>query len=121
MAITTAISDLFKSFYELISSIFGAAYAIVNSVVGAVVCFVTGIFKLAGDVLGGAIDIAGGVGKFIAGKPPTRTRHRLCREGMSNGGIVGNIVLISVGALLAFAFVRYTAQGQRIAAQKKTN
>ncbi|GJN71882.1 hypothetical protein VFPFJ_02607 [Purpureocillium lilacinum] len=99
MAITTAISDLFKSFYELISSIFGAAYAIVNSVVGAVVGFVTGIFKLAGDVLGGAIDIAGGVGKFIA----------------------GNIVLISVGALLAFAFVRYTAQGQRIAAQKKTN
>ena len=55
MAITTAISDLFKSFYELISSIFGAAYAIVNSVVGAVVGFVTGIFKLAGDVLGGDI------------------------------------------------------------------
>ncbi|KAJ6439738.1 AP-2 adaptor complex subunit alpha [Purpureocillium lavendulum] len=99
MAITTAIADLFNSFYELLASIFGAAYAIVHSVVTAVVGFITGIFRLAGDVLGGAIDIAGGVGKFVA----------------------GNIVLISVGALLAFAFVRYTAQGQRIAAQKKTN
>ncbi|UNI22766.1 hypothetical protein JDV02_008626 [Purpureocillium takamizusanense] len=99
MAITTAVSDLFNSFYELLSSVFGAAYAIVNSVVGAVVGFVTGIFKLVGDVLGGAVDIAGGVGKFLA----------------------GNIVLISVGALLAFAFVRYTAQGQRAVTQKKTN
>lgn len=67
MAITSAISDLFKSFYELLASVFGTAYAIVHSVFAAVFGFITGIFKLAGDVLGGFVDITTGVGKFIVG------------------------------------------------------
>lgn len=67
MAITTAVSDLFGSFYELISSVLGAAYAIVSSLVNAVVGFVAGIFSLAGDIASGAADIAGGVGKFALG------------------------------------------------------
>jgi hypothetical protein len=32
--------------------------------------------------------------------------------------VVGNAALLAVGAIAAFAYVRYTAQGQRIANKK---
>lgn len=67
MAITSAISDLFKSFYELLASVFGTAYSIVYSAFAAVFSFINGIFTLAGDILGGFIDITTGVGKFVVG------------------------------------------------------
>jgi hypothetical protein len=68
MAVTSAISDLFASFYELFASILGAAYSIVHTVIMAVVNFVTGILTLVGDVLSGFVEMAGGVGKFLASK-----------------------------------------------------
>lgn len=67
MAITTAISDLFKSFYELIASVLSAAYAVVHSTVDAVLGFITGLVTLLGDITGGVIDVTSGVGKFILG------------------------------------------------------
>jgi phage-related protein len=67
MAITTAISDLFKSFYELIASVLSAAYAVVHSTVDAVLSFITGLVTLLGDITGGVIDVTSGVGKFILG------------------------------------------------------
>lgn len=68
MAITTAITDLFASFYELLASVLGTMYTLVHTVVMACVNFVTGIFALVGDVLSGFVEMAGGVGKFLASK-----------------------------------------------------
>ncbi|KAL2208021.1 hypothetical protein CC79DRAFT_1333842 [Sarocladium strictum] len=68
MAITTAISDLFASFYELFASIIGTMYSMVHALFSAVVNFVTGIFTLIADVLGGFVEMAGGIGKFLASK-----------------------------------------------------
>ncbi|KAI9900483.1 hypothetical protein N3K66_004745 [Trichothecium roseum] len=99
MAITTAISDLFNSLYELLSSVLGTAYAIVHSIFTAAFNFVNGILSLAGDIIGGFINVTEGVAKFIA----------------------GNIILLAIGALGAFAYVRFTASGQRLASAKKTN
>ncbi|KAK0383836.1 hypothetical protein NLU13_9747 [Sarocladium strictum] len=100
MAITTAISDLFASIYELFASILGTMYSLVHAVIMAFVNFVTGIFTLAGDILGGVAEMAGGVGKFLA----------------------SNIAILAIGVIGAVLFVRYTAQGQRVAqGAKKTN
>jgi phage-related protein len=99
MAITSAISDLFKSIAELFESVFSTAYSIVHSILLACFNFVSGIFALAGDILGGFIDITTGFGKFV----------------------LGNIVVVTIGALGAFAYVRYTAHGRQLAEGKKTN
>lgn len=68
MSIAAAISDLFHSFYELIASFFGTAYALVHSLLTAIFGFISGLFTLAGDILGGFVDITTGVGKFVVGK-----------------------------------------------------
>lgn len=79
MAITSAISDLFSSIYELFASVFGAIYAVFASIVNAVFSFVNGIFTLAGDVLGGFIDVTTGLGKFIVGKNQIQDENKyLC-------------------------------------------
>lgn len=78
MAITTAISDLFRSLYELLSSVLGTAYAIVHSIFAAAFNFVNGILSLAGDIIGGFINVTEGVAKFIAGK--CDTTHILCKS-----------------------------------------
>ncbi|KAH6981801.1 hypothetical protein BGZ61DRAFT_529888 [Ilyonectria robusta] len=97
MAITTAISDFIKSIYELLASILSTAYTVVSSTVSAVLNFFAGLFTLLGNIVSGMVDVAGGVGKFVA----------------------GNIVLISIGALAAFAYVRFTVQGRQLAEGKK--
>ncbi|KAH7157424.1 hypothetical protein B0J13DRAFT_617521 [Dactylonectria estremocensis] len=98
MAITTAISDFVNSIYELFISIISTIYTVVNSALSAILGFITGIFTLLGDVTKGMVDVAGGVGKFVA----------------------GNAVLITIGALAAFAYVRFTVQGRQLAEGKKT-
>ncbi|KAI5464860.1 hypothetical protein BGZ63DRAFT_421852 [Mariannaea sp. PMI_226] len=98
MGFIDAIHDFFYSIYELIVALVATGYDIVQSLVSAIVGFVTGLFTLVGDVASGMVKAAGGVGKFIT----------------------GNIVLITIGALGAFAYVRFTAQGRRLAEGKKT-
>merc|ERR1712000_330927 len=61
--------------------------------------FVSGIFTLVADMLSGVVDIAGGIGKFV----------------------FGNIVVIVLVGAGVFAYMRYTAQGQRLATGNKTN
>lgn len=67
MAITTAISDFIKSIYELLASILSTAYAVVSSTVSAILNFFAGLFDLLGNIVSGMVDVAGGVGKFVAG------------------------------------------------------
>ncbi|KAF5024187.1 hypothetical protein F66182_3701 [Fusarium sp. NRRL 66182] len=96
MAITSAINDLFSSIYELLASIFNTVYSVIHSILSAILGFVQGLFNLIGDVLSGLVDVTGGVGKFVA----------------------SNAAILAVGALGAFAYVRYTAQGKSIANKK---
>ncbi|SPJ85129.1 uncharacterized protein FTOL_10980 [Fusarium torulosum] len=96
MAITSAVSDLFASIYELFASVFNTIYTIIHSVFSAVLGFIQGFFNLISDVLSGLVDVTGGVGKFVA----------------------SNAAILAVGALAAFAYVRYTAQGKAVANKK---
>ncbi|KAF4943433.1 hypothetical protein FGADI_13422 [Fusarium gaditjirri] len=96
MAITTAISDLFSSIYELLASVFNTFYSVIHSILSAILGFVQGFFNLIGDVVSGLVEVTGGVGKFVA----------------------SNAAILAIGALGAFAYVRYTAQGRAVANKK---
>ncbi|KAI9151596.1 hypothetical protein HJFPF1_08803 [Paramyrothecium foliicola] len=94
MAITTAIGDLFSSFYEIIASIFGAAYNVVHAVISVIVGFFSGIFNLIAGVIKETLHATGSTGKFIL--------HNADK---------GIWILVGVGAAVLLS--RYTAQGQR--------
>ncbi|KAF5685382.1 hypothetical protein FCIRC_3440 [Fusarium circinatum] len=96
MAITSAISDLFSSIYELLASVFNTFYAVIHSILTAILGFVQGLFNLIGDVVSGLVEVTGGVGKFVA----------------------SNAAILAIGALGAFAYVRYTSQGRAVANKK---
>ncbi|KAK1756480.1 hypothetical protein QBC47DRAFT_380034 [Echria macrotheca] len=109
MAVTTAVTDLFASFYELFASIVNAAWTIVHSFIMGIAGLFTGVFTFFADIFKGLFDVVGGVGKFVT----------------------GNFVILGVIAAGAFAYFRFTEQGQMQArnlgakssavANKKTN
>jgi phage-related protein len=68
MAVTTAVSDLFKSIYELFASVLGTIYAVIHGAFSFVWNFVTGILGLVQRVFTEAVHLTGGVGKFVASK-----------------------------------------------------
>jgi len=67
MAITTAITDLIKSFLELLESVLGSVYTIAHSFVAGIAHLFAGFFAMVGEVFGGVFDMVGGVGRFLAG------------------------------------------------------
>ncbi|KAL1844744.1 hypothetical protein VTK73DRAFT_1875 [Phialemonium thermophilum] len=91
MSILAAINDLFRSVYELAASIAGTALHTVQSLVSAVVGLFTGFVRLIQDLLHGAIDVVGGVGRFV----------------------IGNIVILTVLSVAGYAFLRLRQQQQR--------
>ncbi|KAK0622336.1 hypothetical protein B0T14DRAFT_563796 [Immersiella caudata] len=105
MAITSAVSDLVASIYELFASFVGAVYTIVHSFVMGIFNLFTGFFAFIADIFKGVFDIVGGVGKFVT----------------------GNIVILGLIGAGVFAYFRFTQQGQlqaqanRPIAAKKTN
>jgi phage-related protein len=99
MAITSAIGDLFASFYELIASVFNGIYNIIHTAISIVVGFFTGIFNLIAGVIKETLHATGSTGKFVL--------HNADKAVW---------ILIGVGA--AVAITRYTATGQRAAAGK---
>lgn len=98
MAVSSAIGDLFKSFYEMFASLIGAFVKIFQTLINAIVGFFTSIFQLFADVLGGLADAAGGVGKFV----------------------ISNIAIFAVIAIGGFLYVR-SQQGKPLVPAKKTN
>jgi hypothetical protein len=68
MAITSAVTDLFASIYELLASFLGAVYTIVHSFVMGIFNLFAGFLAFFGDIFQGVFDIVGGVGKFVAGE-----------------------------------------------------
>ncbi|KAH6635782.1 hypothetical protein F5144DRAFT_600573 [Chaetomium tenue] len=91
MAVTSAITDLVKSVGELLSSVFNAAYAIVHSFVSGILGLFAGFFAFVGDLGQGVFDLAGGVGKFVA----------------------GNAAILAVLAAAYYAYVRFVQQPQQ--------
>lgn len=63
-----AFEDFFKSIYELFASIIGTFASFINTLVTTVLNFFSGVINLFVDVGKGAVDLVGGIGKFIAGK-----------------------------------------------------
>ncbi|KAH6684989.1 hypothetical protein F5X68DRAFT_233422 [Plectosphaerella plurivora] len=98
MSIINAIEDLFKSFYELIVSVFSTIYHLLLTFVNAIISFFNGIINVVVDVFSGAAEIVGGTAKFL----------------------LGNFVVIGLIAAGGYAYLRYTEQGRRVAAGKKT-
>ncbi|OAQ73615.1 hypothetical protein VFPPC_01292 [Pochonia chlamydosporia 170] len=100
MAITSAISDLFKSIYEVFASFFSAIYAVIHAAVSTVWNFILGVVNLVQSILVQAVHFTGGVGKFVA----------------------SNFVALLVGGVLVFAYLRFSATGTRstTVTQKKT-
>lgn len=63
-----AFEDFFKSIYELFASIIGTFASLINTLITTVLNFFSGVINLFLDVGKGAVDLVGGIGKFIAGK-----------------------------------------------------
>lgn len=63
-----AFEDFFKSIYELFASIIGTFASLINTLVTTVLNFFSGVINLFLDVGKGAVDLVGGIGKFIAGE-----------------------------------------------------
>jgi hypothetical protein len=84
MAVTSAITDLVKSVGELLSSVLGAAYAIVHSFISGLLGLFAGFFAFVGDVGKGVFDLAGGVGKFVAGMYNTSIPFSFSSENSAN-------------------------------------
>lgn len=63
-----AFEDFFKSIYELFASIIGTFASLINTLITTVLNFFTGVINLFVDVGKGAVDLVGGLGKFIAGR-----------------------------------------------------
>ncbi|KAJ4294965.1 hypothetical protein N0V88_005205 [Collariella sp. IMI 366227] len=91
MAITNAFTNLIKSIGELLSSVFGAAYAIVHSFITGVFNLFAGFFAFIGDLGKGVFDLAGGVGKFVA----------------------GNVVILALIGAAGYAYMRFVQQPQQ--------
>ncbi|KAH6624004.1 hypothetical protein B0J18DRAFT_427046 [Chaetomium sp. MPI-SDFR-AT-0129] len=91
MAITSAVSDLLSSIRELLASVFGTAYAVIHSFVASILGLFTGFFAFLGDLGKGVFDVAGGVGKFVA----------------------GNAAIIAVLGAAYFAYGRFVKQPQQ--------
>lgn len=120
----SAFEDFFKSIYELFASIIGSLASVVNAFISTIINFFSGIVNLFADVLKGAVNVVGGIGKFITGKQDCASRM----EGPANMrrfetdrlDITGNIVVIGVIAAAGYLYVR-SQQGKPVVPAKKTN
>lgn len=74
MSIGAAINDLVSSFYELFASVLGGIYNTIHALFAAVIGLFSGFINLIGDVFKGAVDVVGGLGKFLASKFAARPR-----------------------------------------------
>lgn len=123
MAITSAVTDLVSSVYELFASLVGAAYTIVHSFVAGILSLFSGFFAFIADIFQGVFDIVGGVGKFVTGMSLSPTfPYKVGSE--ANGSHTGNIVILGLIGAGVYGYLHFTRQGQlqgQRAGVKKTN
>ena len=113
----SAFEDLFKSLYELLAAIISTIVNIFQSIISVIIGFFTSIVNLFGDVLGGLVDVAGGVGKFVASKLPILRSKVYHRSWLI---YPGNIIILGIVAAGIFVFLR-VQQGRPVIPAKKTN
>ncbi|KAM3511438.1 hypothetical protein MY11210_004930 [Beauveria gryllotalpidicola] len=97
MAVTTAISDLLHFVYESIASFFNGIYSIIHGILCTVTGLLSGLLRVVGDTASGVGSVINSITAFVA----------------------GNIVLIIVGAVLAFVLLRSTTTGRRAVQQAR--
>lgn len=68
MTLTTAVSDLFQSIYELFASVLSTIYAVIHAAFSTVWNFIASILSLVQSIVREAVHLTGGVGKFVASK-----------------------------------------------------
>lgn len=117
-----AFEDFFKSIYELFASVIGTLASLVNTFISTVLGFFSGILNLFSDVFKGAVDLVGGVGKFVTGKSGCTFSHGGPRpsQRLTPLNTTGNIVVIGVIAAGGYLYVR-SQQGKPVVPVKKTN
>ncbi|KAJ6781885.1 hypothetical protein PWT90_09926 [Aphanocladium album] len=91
MAITTAISDLIHFVFETIASVFRGVYGIIHGIISSITGLFSGLLQLVGNTISSLGSVVGSITSFVT----------------------GNIVILGVGAVLAFFFLRSTATGQQ--------
>ncbi|POS73932.1 hypothetical protein DHEL01_v207678 [Diaporthe helianthi] len=116
----SAFEDFFKSIYELFASIIGTFVSLINTLISTVLNFFSGIVNLFLDVGKGAVDLVGGIGRFIAGKSNlTKFSHETVRPVVLIN-TSGNIVVLGVMAAGVYIYTRQQ-QGKPLVPAKKTN
>ncbi|KEY66894.1 hypothetical protein S7711_08175 [Stachybotrys chartarum IBT 7711] len=99
MAVTSAVEDVFKAFYELFASAFNVVYSIFHGAISIIVAFFTGVVNFVVDVVQGAFHALGSSGKVLF--------HNFDK-----------LIWVAIGLTLAIGISRYTSQG-RLAASGK--
>lgn len=115
-----AFQDFFKSIYELFASIIGTFISLVNNALSTILNFFTGIVDLFANLFKGAIDVVGGIGKFIISKSKCVLNMPFPYSSCKANHELGNIVLLSVVAAGYYIYTRQQ-QGKPVVSTKKTN
>ncbi|KAM0744871.1 hypothetical protein ACQRIT_000255 [Beauveria bassiana] len=97
MAVTSAISDLVDFVYQSIESFFNGIYNIIHGILSTITGLLSGLLHTVGNTISGVGSVINSITAFVA----------------------GNIVLLAVGAVLAFLYFRSTTTGQRTVQQAK--
>ncbi|QPG94291.1 hypothetical protein C2857_005617 [Epichloe festucae Fl1] len=98
MSITSGVSGIFKSIYDLFASLLATIFAVLQGAVSAAQGFIVCIVDVVQDVISQAVHLTSGVAKFVA----------------------SNFIALAVGGLLVFAYLRYSANSRQAVAGKKT-
>lgn len=68
-SIIVSIKDLVTSIFEVVFSLFHSAFSLVRGVFTTAIDFATSVLNLVLDTVKGTLEAAGGVGKFVIGRP----------------------------------------------------
>lgn len=109
-SIITSVKDLINSVFEVIFSVFHAAFDTTSELIAVVVNSVIGTLKLALRTVGGTLEAAGGVGKFIASKLWFLSTILCLKALMFHEG---NIIVIALIAGGAYGYLRYQSRQGR--------
>ncbi|KAG5978703.1 hypothetical protein E4U55_006049 [Claviceps digitariae] len=98
MSLSSAVSGIFTSIYDLFASLLATMLALAQGALHAVQSVLMGLVHLVQGMASQVVHLTGGATKFVA----------------------SNFIALAVGGLLVFAYLRYAANRQVVAGQKKT-
>jgi phage-related protein len=111
-----AISDFFKSIFELIFSFFQTAFDLVSTIIRSIFSFVGSILNVFVEFAKGIVDVVGGLGKFVLGKFFVSWHQNELKTNTS----VANAAVIMLVAAGAYGYLYYQRrQGNTVQVQGK--